>query len=134
MERMETSESTSDSKVAWLREQLRAELVATAADLRLLKRWWRSPPDDRPPPPATRSGLASVRDAKLRATLLHLALAHSRRRLHLRTWRGEAVDTLAAQAQRLGDELARLGKLLVSTPALDEPWRRRLEVMLAEVA
>ena len=134
MERMEATELTTEANETPLREQLRAELAATAADLRLLKRWWRSPPDDRPPPPATRSGLASVRDAKLRATLLHLALAHSRRRLHLRTWRGEAVDTLAAQAQRLTDELARLGKLLVSTPALDEPWRRRLEVMLAEVA
>ena len=134
MERMEATESTTESNEAPLGIQLRAELAATAADLRLLKRWWRSPPDDRPPPPPTRSGLASVRDAKLRATLLHLALAHARRRLHLRTWRGEAVDTLAAQAQRLAGELARLGKLLVSTPALDEPWRRRLEVMLAEVA
>jgi hypothetical protein len=137
---MEATESTNESNESnesnetSLRAQLRAELAATAADLRLLKRWWRSPPDDRPPPPATSSGLASVRDAKLRATLLHLALAHSRRRLHLRTWRGEEVATLAAQAQRLTDELARLGKLLVSTPALDEPWRRRLEVMLAQVA
>ena len=134
MERMEATGSTTESNEAPLGIRLRAELAATAADLRLLKRWWRSPPDDRPPPPTTRSGLASVRDAKLRATLLHLALAHWRRRLHLRTWRGEAIDTLAAQAQRLSDELARLGKLLVSTPALDEPWRRRLEVMLVEVA
>ena len=134
MECMEATESTTESNETPLRELLRAELAATAADLRLLKRWWRSPPDDRPPPPPTQSGLASVRDAKLRATLLHLALAHSRRRRHLRTWRGEEIVTLAAQAKRLADELARLGKLLVSTPALDEAWRRRLEVMLAEVA
>ena len=109
---------------------LRAELAASAADLRALKRWWRLPPAERPAPPATRSGLAGVRDAKLRATLLHLALAHARRRLHARTWRGEAITSLEEQARRLGEELARLGKLTVTTPALDEAWRARLEVML----
>jgi hypothetical protein len=110
-----------------LRAALRAELAASAEDLRALKRWWRTPPDGRPAPPQTRSGLADVPSAKLRATLLHLALAHLRRRLHLRVWKGQPVATLDAQAERLATELGRLGFLM---PALDGEWRARLEVML----
>jgi hypothetical protein len=110
-----------------LRAALRAEIAAGAEDLRALKRWWRTPPDRRPEPPQTRSGLADVPSAKVRATLLHLALGHIRRRLHLRVWKGQAVATLEAQAQRLAAELDHLNYL---APALDEKWRARLEVML----
>lgn len=130
---METNQEDTNSPIAEgaiADTALRAEIAASAADLRALKRWWRLPPAERPAPPTTRSGLASVRDAKLRATLLHLALAHARRRLHARTWRGEAIASLEEQARRLTEELARLGKLTVTTPALDEAWRARLEVML----
>jgi hypothetical protein len=112
-----------------LRAALRAEIAAGAEDLCALKRWWRTPPDDRPPPPTTRSGLGDLPSAKLRATLLHLALAHVRRRLHLRTWKGRPVATLAAQAERLAEEL-RLDGLAVTAPALDQTWRGRLLVML----
>ena len=129
---MQNEMTTSKEPIATLRDDLRTELAQAAADLRLLKRWWRSPPAERPAPPATQSGLATVREAKLRATLLHLALAHSRRRLHLHTWRGDAIDSLTSQAKALAAELARLGKLSVSTPALEPAWRARLEVMLAQ--
>jgi hypothetical protein len=114
-----------------LRAALRAELAAGVEDLRALKRWWRTPPDERPAPPPTRSGLIDLPSAKLRATLLHLGLAHTRGRLHLRTWNGRPVATLAAQAQRLAHELACLDQLLMTMPALDEAWRARLRVMLS---
>lgn len=126
---MTTFEPTDDP--GKLGAALRTELAATAKDLRALKRWWRSPPDGRPAPPPTSSGLEDVRSAKLRATLLHLALGHLRRRLHLRTWGGREVASLGAQAERLGAELARLDHLLVTGPALDERWRVRLKAMLA---
>jgi hypothetical protein len=114
-----------------LNAALRTELAAGAEDLRALKRWWRTPPDERPVPPPTRSGLADVASAKLRATLLHLALAHTRRRLHLRTWNDRAVATPAEQAQRLAEELDRLDRFLVTVPVLDQEWRAQLRVILA---
>ncbi len=111
-------------------DELRAELAATAADLRVLKRWWRTPPDHRPEaPPPTHTGLGLCA-ARLRATLLHLALAHTRRRLHLQVWKERRVGTLAEQAALLADELARLDKLLITRPALDPTWRARLAVIL----
>ena len=114
-----------------LREVLRRELAATAADLRLLKRWWRTRADAREKePPATHSGLG-LHGARRRATLLHLALAHSRRRVHLRVWNDRPVASLAEQAALLADELDQLDRLLVSRPALDEAWRARLKVILA---
>ena len=130
---METLALTNDDSIFDLREAVRAELAASAADLRVLKRWWRLPPAERPKtPPPTRSGLGDVRAARRRATLLHLALAHGRRRLHLRVWHGQEVASLAAQAALLADELGRLDKLVVTTAPLDEAWRARLRVILAQ--
>jgi hypothetical protein len=130
---MESLALTNDDSMYDLREALRAELAASAEDLRTLKRWWRLPPAVRPDKaPATRSGLGDVRAAKRRATLLHLALAHGRRRLHLRVWHGHEVASLAAQAALLAEELGRLDKLLVTAAPLDEAWRARLRVILAQ--
>jgi len=110
---------------------LRAALADCAQDLRALKRWWRQPPVERPAPPPTRSGLTHIASAKRRATLLHLALAHLRGRMHLRTWRGREVTSPADQAARLAEDLRCLDLALAEVPVLDREWQHRLKVMLA---
>jgi hypothetical protein len=106
-----------------IREIIRIEIHTTAAELRALKRWWRTPPDDRPEPPVTRFALTSL---KRRATLLCMTMAHSRRRLHL-----HACSGIAEQEAELVAALDAMDRMKVQTPLLDTRLRDAARAILA---
>jgi len=91
-----------------IRTIIRAEIHATAAEIRSLKRWWRTPPDRRPERPDTRFALLPL---QRRATLLCMMMAHSRGRIHQRS------STLDEQAAQLGEAIGAMPH--ASTPLLD---------------
>ena len=120
-----TNQMTPVNSLHELRLIIRAEIHATAAEIRALKRWHRIPPADRPDaaPPATRFAL---HPSKRRATLLCALMAHSRGRVHLRAH----VDTVG-QAAFLRDALAPMDELRVQTSLLDERLRDAARGILA---
>jgi hypothetical protein len=109
-------------------EIIRASLFAHTAELRAVKRWWRTSAALRPePPPPGWNALAVL---KYRATLLHLALAHARHRQHARTWRGEAIGSRVEQAALLVRVLDRLDQQRLAEPLLAEDVRGEMRRIL----
>jgi len=106
-----------------LRDILRIEIHATADELRALKRWSRTPPDDRPAPPGARFPLHLSRR---RATLLCMAMAHSRGRIHQ-----HATASLEAQALELVEALDAMDAMKQQTPLLDSRIREAARAILA---
>jgi len=106
-----------------IRDIIRAEIHATADDIRRLKRWWRTPPDERAGPPEVRFAL---HPAKRRATLLCMAMAHSRGRIHLRSLGG--LDEQAAHLVAALDEMDQMKR---QTPLLDAGLREAARAILA---
>ena len=104
------------------RDIIRAEIHATADEIRQLKRWWRTPPDDRPEPPTTRCALLP---SKRRATLLCMIMAHSRGRIHLRS------STPHEQEGEIVDELDRMDQMKRQTPLLEAGLREAARAILA---
>lgn len=102
---------------------IRLEIHATAAELRALKRWWRTPPEARPEPPATRCAL---HPSKRRATLLCMLMAHSRGRIHRRS-----TGTLDEQAQALREALDAMDRMKLQTPLLNAGLREAARAILA---
>jgi hypothetical protein len=82
-----------------LREIVRAEIHATADELRLLKRWLRTPLDHRPDRPSTSFALLPL---QRRATLLCMIMAHSRGRIHRKP---TTLDDQRAELRLALDEL-----------------------------
>ena len=109
-----------------IQEIIRAEIHATAGELRGLKRWWRTPPDDRPEPPATRFALHPL---KRRATLLCMLMAHSRGRLHLRS-----TSTVEEQGAQLLTALDAMERMTLQTPLLDATLRQAARAILGRRA
>lgn len=105
-----------------IRELIRTEILSTADELRQLKRWWRTPPDARPDRPATRFALEL---SKRRATLLCMAIAHSRGRIHRRG------ATAVEQAAQLGEALDAMDRMKVQTALLDARLREAVRAILA---
>jgi hypothetical protein len=103
------------------RDIIRAEIHSTAAEIRQLKRWWRTPPDDRPEPPTTRFALLP---SKRRATLLCMIMAHSRGRLHLRG------STTEEQEAEIVDELDMMDHMKRQTPLLAASLREAARAIL----
>src|ERR1700759_2605934 len=92
------------------RQIIRAEIHATADEIRRLKRWGRTPPDGRPERPATRFALEP---SKRRATLLCMGLAQSRGRSHLQ------ATTAEDQAAQLREALDAMERMKLQTPLFD---------------
>jgi len=105
-----------------IRKAIRAEIHATADELRALKRWWRTPADARPEPPTTRHALHPL---KRRATLLCMVMAHSRGRVH------RAAGTLAEQHATVVEALAEMDRMKLQTPLLDASLREAARAILA---
>ena len=105
-----------------IRDIIRAEIHATADEIRRLKRWWRTPPDDRPERPATRFALEP---SKRRATLLCMVMAHSRGRLHLRS------TTIEQQGAQLVEALDAMEPMKLQTPLFDVKLREAARAILA---
>ena len=105
-----------------LRDIIRAEIHATADELRRLKRWWRTPPDDRPERPDTRFALHPL---KQRATLLCMVMAHSRGRIHLRS------STLDEQGAELREALDAMERRKLTTPLFEASLREAARAILA---
>jgi hypothetical protein len=106
-----------------IREIIRTEILSTAEEIRLLKRWWRTPPDARPEPPVTSFALHPL---KRRATLLCMLMAHSRGRIHLRSTPG--VEEQAAQIREM---LEAMERMKLQTPLLDAKLREAARAILA---
>ena len=104
------------------RDIIRAEILSTAVEIRGLKRWWRTPIDARPERPPTRFAL---QPSKRRATLLCMAMAHSRGRIHAKG------GTEAEQAAELVEALAAMDRMKVQTPLLDASVRDAARAILA---
>lgn len=104
------------------RDIIRAEILSTAAEIRRLKRWWRTPLEQRPEPPATRFTLWH---SKYRATLLCMIMAHSRGRIHVQG------GTLSAQDTELVEALSAMDRMKVQTPLLDANVRGAARAILA---
>jgi hypothetical protein len=104
------------------RDIIRAEIASTAIEIRALKRWWRTPMDTRPERPPTRFALDS---SKRRATLLCMAMAHSRGRIHAKG------GTESEQEAELVEELAEMDRMKVQTPLLDASVREAARAILA---
>jgi hypothetical protein len=119
-----------------LRSTVRTEILAFAAEIRLLKRHHRTPPGERGEPPPTRFDLPR---SKLGATLVCMLMAHSRGRRHLRVWRPDHPDRfevgdLAAQAAVLERELGRMDEQERSgyaTPLLSSAHRATARAILS---
>ena len=105
-----------------LRETLRVQIHATADEIRWLKRWLRTPPDRRPAPPTTAFALPAL---QRRATLLCMLIAHSRRRIHLRS------RTLEEQAAELRQALDAMEPMKHQVPLLDSRLRAIARAILA---
>jgi len=105
------------------RDIIRAEIHATADEIRRLKRWWRTPPDDRPEPPATRFAL---HPSRRRATLLCMAMAHSRGRIHLRS-----MASIEQQAAQLREALDAMEHMRRQTPLFDAALQAAARAILA---
>jgi hypothetical protein len=104
------------------RDIIRAEILSTAVEIRELKRWWRTPIDARPERPATRFALLP---SKRRATLLCMAMAHSRGRIHAKG------GTAEEQEAELVEALAAMDRMKVQTPLLDPGVRDAARAILA---
>ena len=104
------------------RDIIRAEIMSTAVELRELKRWWRTPIDARPERPTTRFAL---QPSKRRATLLCMAMAHSRGRIHAKGGTDEA------QEAELVEALSEMDRMKVQTPLLDAGVRDAARAILA---
>lgn len=104
------------------RDMIRAEIRATADEIRRLKRWSRTPPDRRPEPPATRFALVPSRR---RATLLCMAMAHSRGRIHLSS--SASVEQQAAQLLEALDAM----ECVKQSPLFDTALRAAARAILA---
>jgi hypothetical protein len=111
-----------EPQISELRHAIRVEIHATAAELRALKRWWRTPPDARAEPPVTRHALHPL---QRRATLLCMIIAHSRGRVH------RAADGAAEQGAQLVEALAAMDRMRVQTPLLDASLRAAARAILA---
>lgn len=105
-----------------LRETIRAQIHATADEIRWLKRWLRTPPDRRPASPTTSVALPAL---QRRATLLCMMIAHSRRRIHLRS------QSLEDQAAELSQALDAMEPVQDETPLLDPDLRAACREILA---
>lgn len=105
------------------RDVIRAEIHATADEIRRLKRWTRTPPDERPERPVTRFALYPL---KQRATLLCMAMAHSRGRIHLRS-----LGQVEAQEARLIEALDAMDRMQRQTALLDAALREAARAILA---
>ncbi len=106
-----------------IRDIIRAEIHATADEIRRLKRWWRTPPDRRTEPPATRFPLHPSRQ---RATLLCMVMAHSRGRLHLRSMAG-----IEQQAAALREALDAMERMKRQMPLFDAALQAAARAILA---
>jgi hypothetical protein len=106
-----------------IRDILRVEIHATADEIRRLKRWWRTPPDGRPEPPTTRFAL---HPSRRRATLLCMAMAHSRGRIHLRS-----TASLEQQAAQLLEALDAMERMKRQTPLFDAALQAAARAILA---
>ena len=106
-----------------IRDIIRAEIHATADEIRRLKRWWRTPPDRRPEPPATRFAL---HPSRRRATLLCMVMAHSRGRIHLRSMAG-----IEQQATALREALDGMERMKRQTPLFDAALQAAARAILA---
>jgi hypothetical protein len=104
------------------RDIIRVEILSTALEIRGLKRWWRTPVDLRPERPPTRFAL---QPSKRRATLLCMAMAHSRGRVHI--W----GSTVEAQEAELLEALGEMDRMKVQTPLLDASVRDAARAILA---
>ena len=104
------------------RDIIRAEIQSTAIELRELKRWWRTPIEERRERPSTRFAL---HPSKRRATLLCMAMAHSRGRIHAKG------GTVAEQEVELVEALAAMDRMKVQTPLLDASVRDAARAILA---
>lgn len=111
------------SPMTEIRAMIRADIHATADEIRQLKRWWRTPPDRRPEPPTTRFALCSSRR---RATLLCMVMAHSRGRLHLRSMAG--IEQQAAALREAMDAMERMKR---QTPLFDAALQAAARAILA---
>ena len=103
------------------RDIVRAEIHATADEIRALKRWWRTPPEQRPGRPATRFAIGP---SKQRATLLCMVMAHRRGRIHLQS------TTLADQETRLREALDVMDRMTIQTPLLEAHLREAARAIL----
>jgi hypothetical protein len=106
-----------------IQDIIRAEIHATAAEIRALKRWWRTPPDDRPEPPSTRFAL---HPSKRRATLLCMVMAHGRGRVHLRS-----TSSVEEQGALLLEALDAMERMKIQRPLLDASLREAARTILA---
>lgn len=106
-----------------LREIIRLQIHATADEIRWLKRWLRTPPDRRPARPTTTFALPAL---KRRATLLCMMIAHSRRRIHLRS------QSLDDQGGELRQALDTMESMTYQVPLLDPRLRAAGRAILAQ--
>ena len=105
-----------------LREIIRLQIHATADEIRWLKCWLRTPLDRRPARPTTTFALPAL---KRRATLLCMMIAHSRRRIHLRS------NSLEDQAAELCQAVDAMEAMTYEVPLLDPRLRAAARAILA---